>query len=166
MRRGCIGVVREAYSKWERRCPFTPSNVAELVQQHGVRVLVQPCNKRVFANAEYEAAGAELRDDLGDASVIFGVKQVPVQDLLAERTYVFFSHVIKAQPENMELLDAVLDKRVRLIDYECINARGQRSVRDYLRCQSGRPTHDVTIGAPVRRHRGWWRSANMLAGRA
>eukprot|EP00658_Telonema_sp_P-2_P023046 TRINITY_DN1922_c0_g2_i2.p1 TRINITY_DN1922_c0_g2~~TRINITY_DN1922_c0_g2_i2.p1 ORF type:complete len:604 (-),score=184.90 TRINITY_DN1922_c0_g2_i2:138-1949(-) len=123
----CIGIVKEIYSKWERRCPLTPSHVQQLVSQHGLRVLVQPSKKRVFADAEFEAAGAIVTEDLSDASVIFGVKQVPVGDLLDERTYVFFSHTIKAQPENMELLDTLLDKKIRLIDYECITAGGKRS---------------------------------------
>jgi alpha-aminoadipic semialdehyde synthase len=121
-----VGIVREVYSKWERRAPFTPANVKELVQK-GLRVLVQPCNKRVFANSEYEEAGAELVDDLEPACAIFGVKQVPVDKLLPDRTYVFFSHVIKAQPENMELLDTLLEKNIRLVDYECICAGGERS---------------------------------------
>jgi alpha-aminoadipic semialdehyde synthase len=121
-----VGMVREVYSKWERRSPFTPENVKNLVQQ-GLRVLVQPCNKRVFADWEYEAAGAELVDDLEPACTIFGVKQVPIENLIPDRTYVFFSHVIKAQPENMALLDALLEKNVRLIDYECICSGGERT---------------------------------------
>ena len=121
-----IGIVREVYSKWERRSPFTPENVKALVAQ-GLRVLVQPCNKRVFANFEYKQAGAELVDDLEPACTIFGVKQVPVEKLLPDRTYVFFSHVIKAQPENMNLLDSLLEQNIRMIDYECITEGGKRS---------------------------------------
>jgi len=122
-----IGIVKEIYSKWERRSPLTPMHVKQLVDQHGLKVLVQPSNKRVFADSEFEKAGAVLTEDLNDASVIFGVKQVPINDLLPERTYVFFSHTIKAQPENMQLLDALLEKNIRLIDYECITAGGNRA---------------------------------------
>lgn len=121
-----IGIVREVYSKWERRCPFTPDNVRSLVDK-GLRVLVQPCNKRVFADQEFERAGAELADDLDPACAIFGVKQVPIENLLPDRTYVFFSHVIKAQQENMALLDSLLEQNIRMIDYECITEGGKRS---------------------------------------
>ena len=76
-----------------------------LTKDKGLRVLIEPSNRRVFTNAEYEAAGAEITTDLSPCGTIFGVKQVPVENLLPDRTYVFFSHVIKAQPENMELLD-------------------------------------------------------------
>ena len=98
--RGTLGIVRECYSMWERRAPLTPTHVEKLVKA-GSRVLVQPCNRRVFANEEYAAAGARVTDDLSEATAIFGVKQVPVENLLPGRAYMFFSHVIKAQPENM-----------------------------------------------------------------
>ncbi|KAF1792694.1 Saccharopine dehydrogenase, C-terminal [Phytophthora cactorum] len=87
----------------------------------GVQVLVQPSTARVFSDEQYVRAGAKLSEDLAPANVIVGVKQVPEPALLADKTYLFFSHTIKAQPENMALLDAVLQRRVTLIDYECIS---------------------------------------------
>ncbi|KAJ1482943.1 hypothetical protein T484DRAFT_1802419, partial [Baffinella frigidus] len=127
-RAGTLGIVRECYSKWERRAPLTPSNVAQLVKEgvrvEGVRVLVQPCDRRVFGNGEYEKAGAEVKEDLREASAIFGVKQVPIDKLLPRRAYAFFSHTVKAQPENMALLDAIRAKEIRLFDYECITEGG------------------------------------------
>ena len=121
-----VGVVREVYNKWERRAPLCPAHVKRLVRD-GIQVLVQPSDRRVFTDQEYKAAGANLVEDLTPASVIFGVKQVPIENLLPKRTYVFFSHVIKAQPANMELLDALLDKEIRLMDYETITKGGCRN---------------------------------------
>lgn len=115
----CVGIVREVYNKWERRAPLTPAHVKELVSR-GVQVLVQPSTARVFSDDQYLRAGASLSEDLTPANVIVGVKQVPEPALLADKTYLFFSHTIKAQPENMALLDTVLQRRVTLIDYECI----------------------------------------------
>ncbi len=69
----------------------------------------------------------QINEDLSSAKVVFGVKQVPIDNLLPERTYVFFSHVIKGQPANMPMLQAIQDKRIRLIDYECITTTGVRS---------------------------------------
>ena len=123
--RPTAGLVREAYSKWERRTPITPLHAKALVES-GMRVLVQPSHRRIFSDAEYLAVGAELSEDLSDASVIFGVKQVPIDELLSNRTYCFFSHVIKAQPENMDLLDALLSRNIRMVDYECITQGGVR----------------------------------------
>jgi len=52
--------------------------------------------------------------------VIFGVKEVPIENLIPNKTYFFFSHTIKAQEYNMPLLDAMLKNNIRMIDYECI----------------------------------------------
>lgn len=77
----------------------------------------------------YSDAGAVITEDLSDASVIFGVKQVPIDNLIPDKTYCFFSHTIKAQEANMPLLDAILEKRIRLIDYEkIVDESGQRLV--------------------------------------
>ena len=114
-----VGIVREVYSKWERRVPLCPSHVRELVGD-GISVVVQPSKSRVFSDKEFADAGASVCNDLSECSVILGVKQVPAQDLLPDKTYMFFSHTIKGQEENMPLLDACLKQRVRLVDYECI----------------------------------------------
>jgi alpha-aminoadipic semialdehyde synthase len=126
MRPPCLGVVREVYSKWERRAALTPAHVAR-VAADGVRVLVQSSPKRVFSDAEYVAAGATITEDLSPAATILGVKQPRPGSLLPDHTHMFFSHTIKGQPESMPLLDEAIQKRVRLIDYECVRAGGRPS---------------------------------------
>lgn len=77
----------------------------------------------------YHNAGAVIQEDISEASIIFGVKQVPVESLIPDKTYCFFSHTIKAQESNMPLLDTILEKNIRLIDYErIIDESGQRMV--------------------------------------
>lgn len=57
------------------------------------------------------------------------MKQVAIDALLPDRTYMFFSHVIKAQDTNMPLLDTILEKNIRLMDYECIaDGSGKRLI--------------------------------------
>ena len=70
-----------------------------------------------FSN-RYLQAGAVIQEDISDAPVVIGVKQVPVDSLLPNKTYVFFSHTIKAQEDNMDMLDIILERNIRLIDYE------------------------------------------------
>lgn len=97
-------------------------------------ITLEHLNNRVIFNIplhlqSYIEAGASVQEDISDASVIFGVKQVPVDSLIPYKTYCFFSHTIKAQETNMPLLDAVLEKNIRLIDYErIIDENGQRQV--------------------------------------
>lgn len=104
-----IGIRREDKNCWERRVPLTPTHVQQLVKE-GVEVYVEPSNTRCFTNEEYERAGAIISDDLTPAQTIFALKEVPPRLLLNDKTYLFFSHTIKAQPWNMPLLDTVLQK--------------------------------------------------------
>ena len=102
----------ETYGIWERRAPLSPEHVGSLVSE-GTRVIVQPSTRRIFADAQYAAAGAELSTDLSPATIIMGVKQVPTEKVMRDKTYVFFSHTIKAQPENMvshPLVTAAVDR--------------------------------------------------------
>lgn len=112
-----VAIRREDASIWERRAPLAPAHVQKL-RKAGVRVLIQPSNRRAYPLQSYVRAGAEAKEDISEAPVILGVKQVPIDLLLENKTYCFFSHTIKAQEANMALLDAVLERNVRLIDYE------------------------------------------------
>lgn len=108
-------------NKWERRTPLIPSDVAKLTKQ-GVRVLVQPSTMRIYKDVEFKQAGAELVEDVSSANTIFGVKEFPIENLLPDKSYMIFSHTIKAQPYNMPFLDACIGQKVRLFDYETIRA--------------------------------------------
>ncbi|XP_046658109.1 alpha-aminoadipic semialdehyde synthase, mitochondrial-like [Daphnia pulicaria] len=123
-----LAIRREDQSVWERRAPLSPTNVRKLVRA-GVKVLVQPSNRRAYPMQAYANAGAIIQEDIGEAPVIVGVKQIPIDFLLPNKTYCFFSHTIKAQEANMPLLDAMLEKNIRLVDYEkMMDANGQRVV--------------------------------------
>ena len=104
-----IGILREDYDKWERRVPITPNHVKELIDSFKgdnklTNIYVQP-SQRIFPDSQYASAGAVVTDDVSDADILLGVKRVVnEEDLLPNKTYMFFSHVIKGQPENMPLL--------------------------------------------------------------
>ena len=116
---GTIGILRECKNKWERRCSLTPSEVTQIVAKN-IRVLVQSSSIRCFSDDEFIDAGAIIQEDMNAASVIFGVKEVPIPNLLAGKTYFFFSHTIKAQDYNMPLLDKLRELNIRMVDFECI----------------------------------------------
>lgn len=109
-----MAIRREDINVWERRSPIAPPHVAELVNK-GIKVLVQPSTRRAYTMDEYERAGAVITEDLSPASLIIGVKAVPIDLLIPNKTYAFFSHTIKAQEANMPLLDAMLDKVTRFL---------------------------------------------------
>ena len=111
-----MAIRREDINVWERRAPISPAHVKDLVD-NGIKVLVQPSTRRAYTMVEYEGAGAVITEDLSPASLIVGVKAAPINHLLPDKTYAFFSHTIKAQPGNMPLLDAMLEK----VEYRSYN---------------------------------------------
>uniref|UniRef100_A0A8C2Z327 Aminoadipate-semialdehyde synthase n=1 Tax=Cyclopterus lumpus TaxID=8103 RepID=A0A8C2Z327_CYCLU len=127
--RGAVMAIRrEDINPWERRAPLAPKHVKELTAA-GVKVLLQPSNRRAIHEKDYMRAGAVLQEDLSEASLILGVKRPPEEKVIPQKTYAFFSHTIKAQEANMGLLDDLLKKDVRLIDYEkMVDANGFRIV--------------------------------------
>jgi len=122
-----IGIRREDKNEWERRTPFTPEAVRELKEKQGIHTIVQPSEIRIFSDAEYESCGAEISEDLSQAQVIFAIKEIPIELFEENKTYVFFSHTIKGQPYNLDMLQRLVDLRSNLIDYERIlNENNQR----------------------------------------
>jgi alpha-aminoadipic semialdehyde synthase len=115
-----IGIRREDKNKWERRVPLVPTDAADLQMKQGIRFFVQPSSQRVYTDVEYRSAGVEVNEDLGPASVILAIKEIPKHLVLPGKTYVFFAHVIKGQPHNMPMLRRLMELGCSLVDYEKI----------------------------------------------
>lgn len=93
-----IGIRREDKSVWERRVPLIPTDVKIILQKYPhIRIHIQPSKKRIFSDSEYEEAGAILDEDITKCSLILGIKEVPVDKLIPEKTFVYFSHTIKVK---------------------------------------------------------------------
>ncbi len=116
-----IGIIREEKMPRDKRVPFTPLQCKELVELYpGLNILVQPSPHRCYSDAEYASLGISLQEDLSQCDVLMGIKEVPKEKLIPGKKYLFFSHTIKKQPHNRDLLKTVLQKGVQLIDYECL----------------------------------------------
>jgi alanine dehydrogenase len=125
-----IGIVKEGKVPPDKRVPFTPLQTEEIQQRFShVRVIVQKSEIRCFKDDEYEEADTEVKPDVSDCDILMGIKEVPLDQLVAGKTYLFFSHTMKKQPYNKKLLQEVLKKNIRLIDYEALKDRqGNRLV--------------------------------------
>lgn len=124
-----IGILREGKFPPDARVPLTPEQCAEAQVELPVRIVVKPSPVRCFKDEEFVKHGIHLQEDLSDCDILLGVKEVPVDQLIPEKTYLFFSHTIKKQLYNRPLLQAILDKKIRLIDYEALtNDRGDRLI--------------------------------------
>ncbi len=116
-----IGIIREGKVPPDHRVPLTPKQCKSIqVLYPNVEVVVQPSPIRAFKDEEYTSEGLRLSEDLSECDVILGVKEVKIHDLIPGKKFMFFSHTIKKQPYNRDLLNAILDKKIELIDYEVI----------------------------------------------
>src|SRR5512138_2318209 len=124
-----IGIRYEDKYVMERRVPLVPAHIKRLIEDEGLEFSVETSAKRIFTDEEYEAVGADVTDDLTDCPVIFGVKEIPINRLEADNTYMFFSHVIKGQPHNMPMLKRLTELKCTLIDYErVVDEMGKRLI--------------------------------------
>lgn len=123
----CVGILRET-KQGERRAPLVPDDVNWLLQK-GIKVEVESSPQRIFKDNTYRASGAKVIKRIKEADVVLGIKE-PCLDLLhPAKIYMFFSHTIKGQAENMSLLAGCLKKKITLIDYErIVDAEGRRLV--------------------------------------
>ncbi|TFH26536.1 MAG: alanine dehydrogenase [Bacteroidia bacterium] len=114
-----MGIVRETKNPPDRRVPLTPLQCRFLTAQYRhLEIVVQPSDYRCFSDQEYDSKGIVLLEDLSECDVLMGVKEVKEEALLDGKSYLFFSHTAKKQPYNRSLLQTVVRKSIRLIDYE------------------------------------------------
>ncbi len=125
-----IGLIREGKIPADNRVALTPAQCKWILKNSSdIKIIVQSSPDRCFSDREYLSAGVELKEDLGDCDILFGIKEVPVAQLIPGKTYLFFSHTKKKQPHNQKLLKAIIDKKITLIDYECLEHEdGQRII--------------------------------------
>ena len=116
-----FGIIKERKTPPDRRVVFTPEELKRLKTEHPeAEIKVETSDIRIYDDSQYTDAGIEVASDMRDCDVLFGVKEVPIAALIPNKKYFFFSHTIKKQPYNRELLRAILDKNIELYDHETI----------------------------------------------
>lgn len=125
-----IGLIKEGKIPADNRVALTPAQCKWIHKNSSdVKVIVQSSNDRCFSDREYRMAGAEVKDDISECDILFGIKEVPKDQLIEGKTYLFFSHTKKAQPHNQKLMHEMVKKQITLIDYECLTHEdGQRII--------------------------------------
>lgn len=116
-----IGVIREDKVPVDRRVPLVPDQIKALTKKFAsIQFLVQSSVVRCFKDEDYERHGIPVVEDISSCDILFGVKEVPVNQLIPGKIYFFFSHTMKMQPYNRGLLREILKKKITLIDYEAL----------------------------------------------
>ncbi|WP_016991259.1 NAD(P)-dependent oxidoreductase [Flavobacterium sp. ACAM 123] len=125
-----FGILKERKSPPDRRVVFSPDELIRFKQFYqDASVKVESSDIRIFSDAQYEDQGIEISEDINDCDVLFGIKEVPIDSLISDKSYFFFSHTIKKQPYNRQLLQAILEKKIDLYDHETIvNANNRRLI--------------------------------------
>lgn len=125
-----IGLIREEKIPSDNRVALTPAQ-CKWIQRSGnkVRIVAQTSPHRCFSDREYQSAGIEVKEDMSDCDILLGIKEIPPQSIMPGKTYLFFSHTKKKQPQNREMFHEMLRKQITLIDYECLEHEdGQRII--------------------------------------
>ncbi|MDP4261599.1 MAG: NAD(P)-dependent oxidoreductase [Bacteroidota bacterium] len=125
-----IGLIRENKIPGDNRVALTPAQCKWILKNSSeITIIAQGSEGRCFSDKEYRMAGVEVRENLDDCDILFGIKEVSRDELIPGKTYLFFSHTKKKQPRNQPLLRSILEKKITLIDYECLeHDDGQRII--------------------------------------
>jgi len=125
-----FGIIRERKNPPDKRVVLTPHACQKVLNTFPeAKITVEPSPLRVFSDEEYREAGLSVASSMETCDVLIGVKEVPIESLIPNKKYFFFSHTIKKQPYNRELLRAILSRNIEMYDHEVItNAKGIRLV--------------------------------------
>ena len=116
-----IGIIKEYKSPPDKRVVFSPEKCVETLQKFPqVEFFIEKSDIRCFSDSEYEKMGLKVVTDLSNCDVLIGVKEVPIEKLIDNKKYFFFSHTIKKQPYNKKLLQQIIKKNIELFDHETI----------------------------------------------
>jgi alanine dehydrogenase len=116
-----FAIIKERKNPPDRRVVFSPEHLAEARTQFPeATFIVESSDIRIFPDEAYRKLGFEVLDDVSHADVMIGVKEVPIENLIPNKKYFYFSHTIKKQPYNRKLLVAMLEKNIEMFDHETI----------------------------------------------
>lgn len=116
-----FAIIKERKNPPDRRVVFSPEKLAEAKASFpDAEFKVEHSDIRIFSDKAYQDLGFEVSEDVSDCDVMLGVKEVPIEALIPNKKYFYFSHTIKKQPYNRKLLKAMLDKNIEMYDHETI----------------------------------------------
>lgn len=124
-----IGIIKEGKVPIDRRVPLTPFQARQVKERFkDIELVVQSSDIRCFTDEDYQNEDIQIVDNVDDCDILLGVKEVPIPSLLEGKTYFFFSHTIKKQPYNQKLMRELLDKKIRMVDYETLTDQSGKRI--------------------------------------
>lgn len=125
-----LAIIKERKNPPDKRVVFSPDVCVALLKEFpDLEIKIESSDVRIFKDQEYLDRGLNVTDNVSDCDVMLGVKEVPIDALIPNKKYFFFSHTLKAQPYNRDLMLAILEKNIEMLDHETlVNEKGQRIV--------------------------------------
>lgn len=116
-----FGIIKERKNLPDKRVVFSPEEVVQLKQLYPELIIkVESSDIRVFTDECYHSKGIEVTNDVSDCDFLLGIKEIPVEDLIPNKSYFLFSHTIKKQPSSRKLLQAIIENNIDLYDFEAV----------------------------------------------
>ena len=123
-----IGLLKEEKFLADKRVVLTPKQCKIIQATYpNVELVAQSSEIRCFSDHQYIAEGIKVVNDITDCDVLLAIKEVPEKSLIPNKTYFYFSHTIKKQPYNRDLLIKMVEMKINMVDYEVLkNQEGER----------------------------------------
>lgn len=124
-----FGIIRERKNPPDKRVVLSPKACQKVLKTHTkAQIIVEPSPIRAYADDDYKQLGITVASEMDNCDVLLGVKEVPIDSLIPNKKYFFFSHTIKKQPYNRDLLRAILEKNIEMYDHEVITNKQEQRV--------------------------------------
>ena len=129
-----LGILREEKIPVDKRTPFSPSQCKRIINDFpNIEIYVQSSKFRCYSDKEYISNNISVSEDISFCDIFFGIKEVPSNNLIANKTYFFFSHTIKKQDYNRNLLKNIISLNIRMIDYEVLKFKDGKRILGFGR---------------------------------
>ena len=125
-----FGIIKERKDSLDRRVVFSPDALARMKQLHpGITIKVESSDVRIYTDDQYKSKGIAIVNNINDCDIYFSINEVPIEYLIPDKTYFFYSDILKKQSSNSALLHALLDRNITFYDYEnLLDAQEQRLI--------------------------------------
>lgn len=161
-----IGILREEKSDLDRRVVLTPSQCRWIIDNLDIDLVVRDSNIRCFTDKEYLDLGITLTEDLSDCDILLGIKEVPKDQLIPNKIYLYFSHTIKKQEYNRELLQRMINLNIQMVDYEMLKDKKNKRLIGFGRYAGIVGSYNAFIAYGLKSNRYVLKPAHSCSGRS
>ena len=159
-----IGILREEKIPSDERVVFTPKQCKWITENTNIDLVVRSSDIRCFPDSDYSNLGIEVVNDLSDCDILLGVKEVSISSLISDKMYFYFSHTIKEQSYNRELLQAMVQKNITMIDYEVLKDKNNKRLIGFGRYAGIVGAYNALLTYGLKSDKFFLKAANKCSG--